>query len=197
MNYIEFASKISFFEFLQSEFKEPHFKVSQYIEEINLLKKKITVEYLSHILGTHPKVIDIFEEILQLQRFTNTQYINFCFDVNVLNNYSEDLIIRYIENRVFNFENGLPNEEFQKIYAKRKKNGSMGSKEIIFNVKKSIVEYVKKCIENRDIFYHHLRNSIESRLRVAKYLIEHLNAEKYLTMYPRQNIVLELVMQEN
>lgn len=38
MDYINFASKISFFEFTQNEFKENCFSSAEYEEEINLLK---------------------------------------------------------------------------------------------------------------------------------------------------------------
>lgn len=38
MNYTDFASKISFFEFIQNEYKIPHFKIENYKEEFSLLK---------------------------------------------------------------------------------------------------------------------------------------------------------------
>ena len=104
--YIDFASNISFFEFTQDEFKEPHFKIDNYKYEISLLEMDLNIEQLTNYLKNHPKIFDIFEEVIQLKRFTNAQYINFCFDVNALNNYSQSLLIKYINNRVLNFENG-------------------------------------------------------------------------------------------
>jgi len=79
MNYIEFASKISFFEFTQTEFNKPHFKINNYSEEIDMLKGDLNIDKLTQLFETHPKSFDIFEEIFQLKRFTNTQYIHFCF----------------------------------------------------------------------------------------------------------------------
>lgn len=78
MDYINFASKISFFEFTQNEFKEQSFNCDEYEQEINLLKKQqINIENLSELLRTNPKIIDIFEELFQLNRFTNAQLIHF------------------------------------------------------------------------------------------------------------------------
>ena len=54
MKYMDFASKISFYEFLQSEFKPPHFKVEAYKEEIELLSKRVNIEYLTKVLKDNP-----------------------------------------------------------------------------------------------------------------------------------------------
>lgn len=179
MRYIDFASKVSFYEFLLSEFKKPHFKTRNYEKEINLLKRDINIEYLTEVLGSTPKIIDIFEELLQLKRFTNAQYINFCFDVHVLNNSEQDLVLKYIKTRVFKFENGSENKSFLDIYNHLLRDGAK-NEDIIFNVKRTIIDYIEKCQLKREVFYSHLQNSIDSRLRVAKYLIEHLNADAYL-----------------
>lgn len=179
MRYIDFASKVSFYEFLLSEFKKPHFKTRNYEKEINLLKRDINIEYLTEVLGSTPKIIDIFEEIFQLKRFTNAQYINFCFDVYVLNNSEQDLVLKYIKTRVFKFENGSENKSFLDIYNHLLRDGAK-NEDIIFNVKRTIIDYIEKCQLKREVFYSHLQNSIDSRLRVAKYLVEHLNADTYL-----------------
>jgi hypothetical protein len=180
MRYIDFASKISFYEFLISEFKKPHFKTRDYEKELILLKKDINIEYLTEILGTTPKIIDIFEELFQLKRFTNAQYINFCFDVHILNNYEQDLVLKYIKTRVFKFENGSKNKSFLDIYNQLVGDDESKNEGIIFNVKRAIIDYIEKCQSKREVFYSHLQNSIDSRLRIAKYLIEHLNADAYL-----------------
>ncbi len=179
MKYIDFASKISFYEFLQNEFKEPHFNTMKYKDEILLLRNKINIEYLTKILGTNPKIIDIFEELFQLKRFTNTQYIHFCFDVNVLNNSEQSLVIKYINNRVFKFENDKENKNFTDIY-KKLIGEKPSEEEVIFNIKRTIISYINKCLQKRNVLYSHLENSIDSRLRVSKYLIENLNAADYL-----------------
>lgn len=181
MEYIDFASRISFYEFLQGEFKKPHFDTTKYEEEMSLLEKKINIEYLTKILGSNPRIIDIFEELFQLKRFTNAQYINFCFDVNVLNNFEESLVIKYIQTRVFKFENGSDNSSFVDIYDRIAKSSTGEEREIIFNVKRGIINYIDKCQKERTILYSHLQNSIDARLRIAKYLIENLNADDYLS----------------
>ena len=189
MKYVDFASKISFYEFLQSEFKKPHFNVTKYKKEITFLKNKLTIEHLTKIMGTHPKIIDIFEEIFQLKRFTNAQYINFCFDVNVLNNYEQELIMKYIKNRVFKFENGKENKNFTEIYDIVDSGPMKKDKEVIFNVKRAITYYVDKFINKRAVLYSHLENSIDSRLRISKYLVENLNADSYLSSINIENFL--------
>jgi len=82
MDYKEFASKISFYEFLQEEFKAPHFKIENYTKEMEALQSDITIEGLSIKLQETPKLFDVLEELFQLDHFTDAQYIHFCFDVN-------------------------------------------------------------------------------------------------------------------
>jgi hypothetical protein len=172
MEYIDFASNISFFEFTQDEFKKPHFKIDEYKNEISLLEKEINIEKLTDYLKSYPKIFDIFEEIIQLKRFTNAQYINFCFDVNALNDYSQSLIIKYINNRVLNYENGNPNNYFLNII---KKINTKDEKSFIFEIKKAISDYSLKCSTDKVLFHNHIVNSIDARLRISKYLIENLD----------------------
>ncbi|MFH1776736.1 MAG: DpnII family type II restriction endonuclease [Candidatus Omnitrophota bacterium] len=179
MNYVDFASKISFFEFTQSEFKKPHFKINDYSEEIDILKAELNIETLTKLFETHPKLIDIFKEIFQLKRFTNTQFIHFCFDVNVLNNYDDDSLLNHIDNSILKFENGKLNEYFVNIYDKESQ--QLKSIDKIYCVKKSIVEYIDKFANKKYILYNHLQNSIGARYRLSKYLIENLNAKEYLS----------------
>jgi hypothetical protein len=186
MNYTEFASKISFYEFLQNEFKAPHFKTEDYAKEIEALRSDITIEGLSKKLQETPKLFDILEELFQLDHFTDAQYIHFCFDVNTLNNSEESLIHKYISNRVFRFENGKPNTNFSKIYQKISGDYPKMDQLAVFYTKRAVVKYIKtlldrKKIKKRRILYDHLQNSIETRLRVAIYVIEKLNAKDLLT----------------
>lgn len=181
MKYVEFASKISFYEFLQQEFKQCHFKTRSYREEIELLQQTLTIEDLTQTLQKRPKVIDIFEELLQLKRFTNAQYINFCFDVNVLNNYDEYLVLKYIKNSTVKFENGKPNDNFSGIYDRLCTTVSPTPTETVFFAKRSIVKYIDRLIKNREALYHHIQNSIGTRLRIARYLLENLNAVEILS----------------
>ncbi len=191
MDYIAFASKLSFYEFFQDEFKKSHFNTGEYKKEIDLLKATINIDYLTKVFESDPRIIDIFEELLQLKRFTNTQYINFCFDVNVLNNAEESLLLKYILNSVFKFENGQTNESFANIYCDVCKKDSPTREELIFFTKRSMVQYINKVIKKRKIFYHHISNSIGCRLRISKYLIEHLNADQFLSTLDLEKFLRE------
>jgi len=186
MDYIGFASKISFYEFLQDEFKAPHFKTEDYAKEIEELRSDMTIEGLSKKLQETPKLFDILEELFQLDHFTDAQYIHFCFDVNTLNNSEESLIHKYISNRVFRFENGKPNTNFSKIYQKISGDYPKMDQLAVFYTKRAVVKYIKTLLDRkkskkRRILYDHLQNSIETRLRVAIYVIEKLNAKDLLT----------------
>jgi len=180
MNYIAFASKLSFYEFLQVEFKKPHFDTISYKNEISLLKENVNIDYITKVLESNPRIIDIFEELLQLKRFTNTQYINFCFDVNVLNNAEESILLKYILNSVFKFENGHTNENFADIYCETCGKSSPTHEELVFFTKRAMVKYIDKVTKQRKILYNHISNSIGSRLRISQYLIENLNADEFL-----------------
>ncbi len=185
MNYHEFASTISFFEFNQNEFHNPVFNVKDYIEEINNLKTTLTIESLTKIFESLPKTVDIFEQIFQLKRFTNTHYIHFCFDVNILNNDDEENIRSYCEKSVLSFENGVGNNLFNRIYKQNKPDNVQTIS--LFGIKKSIPIYVETCIKKREYLYMHLTNSISSRLRLSRYLIENLKADEYLNALNIEN----------
>ncbi|MGB2807162.1 MAG: DpnII family type II restriction endonuclease [Sedimentisphaerales bacterium] len=186
MKYTDFASKISFYEFFQDEFKPPHFNTEDYKKEIQLLKPDLTIEELSKKLGDVPRIFDIVEELFQLVHFTDAQYIHFCFDVNTLNNAEESLVYKYISNRVFRFENGKPNTNFLKIYQKLSDDYTKMDQLAVFYTKRTVIKYIKKLLDrtkstNRRILYDHLQNSIETRLRTAIYIIENLSATDLLT----------------
>ena len=146
MNYLDFASKISFYEFLQEEFYNPHFNVNNYNDEIKVLKDKLTIDKLTKLLESHPRIIDIFEEVFQLRRFTNSQYIHFCFDVNTLNNFGDERILEHIDNSILKFENGSINNDFIKLFEKYFSFNN-NKQEKIFAVKRAITEYIKKFSE--------------------------------------------------
>ena len=102
--YLEFASNIHFFEFIQKEFQEPHFKVEKYLREIKELSSKDswTVKELAEFLRDNPKSYEIFEEIFQLARFTNTQLIHFFFDTEILNSTDKEKLINYLKENLVN-----------------------------------------------------------------------------------------------
>jgi len=180
MEYLYFASRVSFFEFIQSEFRNSNFNKKDYKDEFNLLKKGINIESLTKMLETNPKMFDIFESFFQLSRFTNAQYIHFLFDVNILNNSDDKTIMNYAEKQIFKFENGKTNDDFIAIYSNMQKdNPAQG----IFNIKRAIVAYVNSILKRKNknrILHTHIANSISSRLRIARYLVENLNADECL-----------------
>lgn len=177
MNYFDFASKISFYEFYQEEFKELNFNVNDYKDEVNLLKGEINIDKLVKQLETNPKLFDIFECVLQLKRFTNAQYIHFCFDVNLLNNSKANLFLNYAEKSILTFENNSENLLFKKLLNWEQ---AKTETEKIFFIKRTISLYIDKILTDREYLYRHLQNSISTRLRFARYLIENLKADELL-----------------
>lgn len=186
MDYPSFASKVSFYEFLDDEFKQPHFQVKNYTKEIELLTTSISIETLAKSLEKYPKAIDVLEELFQLDHFTDSQFIHFCFDVNILNNADEKLLFSYIQNQIFNFENGTPNKDFLSIYRKISNNHDAIDLDAAFYTKRAIVTYVNRLCdrskpEKRSILYNHIASSISTRCRIAQYIIENLNGKSVLS----------------
>jgi len=110
--YIDFASKISFFEFVQEEFRKSDLDLNALREELSLLKsKKIwNISDLSDYVKKYPKSFLIFQEIVQLLRFTNAQLIHFAFDIDRLNSINLEAIFEYM---IFNIKH---DEKFRKLY---------------------------------------------------------------------------------
>ena len=92
--YIDFASKISFFEFIQEEFRKSDLDLNILKEELSILKskKKWNINDLSDYVKQYPKSFLIFQEIVQLLRFTNAQLIHFAFDIDRLNTLNLEAI---------------------------------------------------------------------------------------------------------
>jgi len=145
--YLEFASNISFFEFLQEEFKKAHFEVESYTEEIKELsdKDKWDIKELAEFLREHPKSFEIFEEIFQLARFTNTQLIHFLFDTSILNSTDKNKIVDYLKK----------NLEFDSLFAKIFLENSNKSdlSNIKFSSIKEAIEFLEKDIDINSINY--------------------------------------------
>lgn len=110
--YIDFASKISFFEFIQEEFRKSDLDLNALREELSLLKSKKNwnISDLSDYVKQYPKSFLIFQEIVQLLRFTNAQLIHFAFDIDRLNSINLEAIFEYM---IFNIKH---DEKFRKIY---------------------------------------------------------------------------------
>ena len=185
--YVEFASNIHFFEFLQEEFKAPHFKIGDYHGEITELDKKAdwNISTLSNFLRKHPKSFEIFQEIFQLSRFTNTQLTHFLFDVKSLNSADKSVLKGYI------IKNLEKDDYFLKIYVNELKknrieydsdylvktiNGTL-SDSFVWCFKSAVFKYVLDCVKNTKILQKRLSNDEFKAVseRTANYLIENLN----------------------
>lgn len=192
--YVEFASNIHFYEFLQEEFKDPHFKVDNYPDEISKLNSKTdwNIETLSSFLRTHPKSFEIFQEIFQLSRFTNTQLTHFLFDVNSLNSTNKKTLKDYL------IKNLKEDEYFSKIYINElKKNKveidfdkliiAINEDESLFDsfvwvLKSTVSKYVSDCIKKIELLHNRLSKDEFKDVseRIAKYLIENLKLNDVL-----------------
>lgn len=177
MNYKKFASQISFFEFIQEEFYEPDFDINSYKEEIEALNKEINIDFLTKLFEIKPRIFDIFEKIFQLSRFTNAQYIHFLFDVMALNNHKYSKIIETAKKSIFKFENGNENMNFKSVFSRY--NSSDDLTDVVLSIKRAVSDYVKLCLKKKQILYNHIENSIGSRYRMSKYLIENLRADDF------------------
>ncbi len=193
-NYVEFASNIHFYEFLQDEFKEPHFKLDKYSNEINKLESKThwDIDSLSNFLRTHPKSFDIFQEIFQLSRFTNTQLTHFLFDVVLLNSTNKDILRNYL------IKNLKEDEYFSKIYINelRKNKVEVDSNNLIkainenvnlfdtfiWMLKSVVSKYVSDCTAKVELLHNRLSKDRFKDVseRTAKYLIYNLNINNIL-----------------
>jgi len=110
--YIDFASKISFLEFIQNEFRSANISIKELEQEISLLtaKKQWNIRDLSDYVKANPNSFIIFQYIFQLQRFTNAQITHFVFDITKLNSTNIDAIYEYM---ILNLKYDI---EFRKIY---------------------------------------------------------------------------------
>jgi len=194
LKYLEFASSISFFEFYQKEYKDPHFKTEEYQVEITKLSEKSnwTPNELSLFLRQYPKSYEIFQEIFQLQRFTNTQLTHFLFDISILNSIDTKLILKYLESNLIN------DLVFNKIFVKNSRESSAINfervqdiysildfenidsrtiNELIFLLKLSIQNYIDKASKSVIIIHNRIINDkmADVSKRIASYIINNLN----------------------
>lgn len=200
--YLEFASNISFYEFIQEEFKDRSFDTSNYITEIEILedKNQWNAKELSQFLIENPKSFEIFEEVFQLIRFTNTQLIHFLFDIKILNGIEKQDMLLYLKN----------NLKFDKLFQKQYlKESNKSDSQISFNnvehaiffidnkrdkesvgyaiflFKCTVFSYVQQAIKNVKIIHMRLSNPHFTDVadRIAEYLIMNLRLNNILKCY--------------
>lgn len=135
--YFDFASKISFFEFTQDEFKRADIDLADLKDEILALQQQTTwnIDDLSNFVRQHPKGYLIFQEIFQLLRFTNAQLIHFVFDIDKLNSLNQEAIFEYF---IFNIKY---DGEFRKVFL-----NLLGQKQRYEDFIKNIGKYDKKYL---------------------------------------------------
>jgi DpnII restriction endonuclease. len=196
--YIEFASKVSFLEFIQDEFRHANIPVEELRQEISLLesRKQWNINDLSEYVKNYPRSFIIFQEVFQLLRFTNAQLIHFVFDVVKLNSLNINAIYEYmILNLKYDFK-------FREIYLKaispRLKYDDFiahveqyDKRYLIATFKLAISKYIEKIVKNFSILEARIRkNEFEDfSIRFSNYLLNNLklndtldaiHVEKYL-----------------
>jgi hypothetical protein len=185
--YLEFAANLSFFEFIQDEFYSAKFKVDKYKNEIETMEgiEDFTKTNLRSLLSKYPKLFDIFEQIFQLYRFTNTQLINFLFDINILNSVSKDEKIDYIisnlkidKNFKIIFDNELNKNDIN--YAEINELYNQDKNLLIKILKESVVKFIDRAIKDRKYIYDRIENNENARERLANYLFDNLKIEEMI-----------------
>jgi len=195
--YIEFASQISFLEFIQTEFRYRGLDLKQLEKEIKLLKSKNKwdLNSLADSIIKYPKLFIIFQEIFQLMRFTNAQLIHFVFDVSILNSININSIFEYM---IYNVKF---DEEFRKVFLKVIntkdysyfiKNLNKYDKEfLIACFKMAISKYVKKIINNFSILEKRILKEEfkDFSIRFANYLLNNLKLNEALSSLNIENFL--------
>jgi len=196
--YMDFASKVSFLEFIQEEFKYADIPLEELKKEIFLLKSKSqwNINDLSEYVKNYPRSFIIFQNIFQLLRFTNAQLIHFVFDVVKLNSLNIGAIYEYM---ILNLKHDL---EFRKIYLKTinqkleynnfiSHTSQYDKKYLIAVFKLTVSKYMNMILKDFDILETRIKKSEfeDFSIRFSNYLLNNLklnetldtiNIEKYL-----------------
>jgi len=196
--YMDFASKVSFLEFIQDEFKYADIPLEELRQEISLLKSKSqwNINDLSEYVKNYPRSFIIFQNIFQLLRFTNAQLIHFVFDVVKLNSLNIAAIYEYM---ILNLKHDL---EFRKIYLKTinqkleynnfiSHTNQYDKKYLIAVFKLTVSKYINMILNDFDILEARIKKSEfeDFSIRFSNYLLNNLklnetldtiNIEKYL-----------------
>jgi hypothetical protein len=191
--YYDFASKVSFFEFIQEEFRSADIKVDEFKEELSHLmkRKKWNINNLSDYIKKYPRSFIIFEQLFQLLRFTNAQLIHFVFDVAKLNSNNLDAIYEYM---ILNLKY---DPVFREIYLKLLSNNlecKVDYNEFVSNVdkynkklliaifKSSIAEYIDKISKDFNILENRIKKDVfeDFSIRFSNYLLNNLRLNEML-----------------
>jgi len=187
--YLDFASKISFLEFIQEEFRKADIPVNKFKKEISLLmaKKQWNIDALSDYVKNNPHSFIIFQEIFQLLRFTNAQLIHFVFDIVKLNSNNINAIYEYM---ILNLKHDV---EFRNIYLKLIDSNlkyedlianlnKYSKKYLVANFKVTVSQYISKIVKNFNILKKRITKSEfeDFSIRFSNYILNNLQLNKIL-----------------
>ncbi|MEW6104480.1 MAG: DpnII family type II restriction endonuclease [bacterium] len=187
--YIDFASKISFLEFIQDEFRNANIPTKELEREISLLvaKKQWNIADLSDYVKANPRSFIIFQEIFQLLRFTNAQVIHFVFDIAKLNSLNIEAIYEYM---VLNLKY---DSNFRKIYLNSinpdlkyddfvARIEQYNKKYLIAVFKVAVSKYIDKVVKKFEILKERITKSEfeDFSIRFSNYLLNNLKLNEFL-----------------
>lgn len=193
--YIEFASKISFFEFTQREFRESSLDVLKLKKEISILKaiKKWNIDNLADYIIQHPRSFFIFQDVFQLLRFTNAQLIHFIFDIDRLNSSNIGALFEYF---IFNLKYDIEfRKEFKKLHFSLLKRNityeelvnklpTFNKQDLVAIFKITIAKYIDKISKSKKFFMLEKRikkpEFSDFSIRFSRYLIENLRLNEMI-----------------
>ncbi|MFH0796072.1 MAG: DpnII family type II restriction endonuclease [Candidatus Omnitrophota bacterium] len=187
--YFDFASKISFFEFLERDLRPANIPIADFQREIAALSSRTnwTINVLSDYIKNNPKSFRLFEAIFQLLRFTNAQLIHFLFDVAKLNIPNLESIYEYM---ILNLKNDPELLETYKNLIKSKVDD-----EAFFNVldtcekkysvaifKMAISKYIKRASENIQLIETRISKAEfnDCSIRMANYFLTNLKINEII-----------------
>lgn len=198
IKYIDFASKISFFEFIQNEFKNSDLNMKTFNEELVILKnkKEWNINDLSDYIKKFPKSFLLFQELVQLLRFTNAQLIHFTFDIEKLNTINMEAVFEYM---IFNIKY---DEELRNILLKLiDKNllyerfienmNKYDKKYLIAIFKQSISKYIDKIFKNFSVLEERItkKEFSDFSIRFANYLLNNYKLNETLESINIENFL--------
>jgi hypothetical protein len=191
--YLDFASKISFFEFGKEGFRKSDLDPAKLQDEIQLLQSRTdwNIDTLSDYVRENPKSFRVFEGIFQLMRFTDAQMIHFVFDVSKLNLAEIEPIYIYA---VYNLKN---DEYCRRLFVNKilEQTGKMVSYEevvskereftkpfVVAIFKMVVSEYVEAVSGRFEILENRIRRSefADFSVRFAGYVLDTLELNRML-----------------
>ena len=185
--YREFASRITFFSFLDiEEFNPAEFEPEKFRVELDALKElhDVDVETLSRFLCEHPRSISIFSRLLREQRFSNTQIAHFCFDIGVINSGDINTLVAVFDKH--HAHDPLFATHVEKEMAKLEKDGIIERSDISALSDEEKVILLKATVQlfsGKDEYLISLLRKPEFPKvsdRTARYLIDNLWANRFL-----------------